>query len=60
MEAEVQKKRVAKPLGRSITISCVSFIVILGIALTSISYFNYRSSLYRRNQAYITDILRYV
>ena len=60
MEADVQKKRVAKPLGRSITISCVSFIVILGIALTVISYFNYRSSLYRRYEAYITDILRYV
>ncbi|MBB5225691.1 GGDEF domain-containing protein [Treponema ruminis] len=60
MEAEVQKKRVAKPLGRSITISCVSFIVILGIALTVISYFNYRRSLYRRYEAYITDILCYV
>lgn len=60
MEAESQKNRVAKPMERSIRISCVSFIVILGISLVILTYFSYRRSLIHRYEAYINDILRYV
>lgn len=52
--------KVKKPLGRGITIGCVIFIAALCAALAGINHFNYRRSLYKRYQAYITDILTYV
>ena len=53
-------KEIQKPLWRSITIGCLLFIVFLCIALGDVSFFSYRSSLYKRYQAYISDILKYV
>ena len=53
-------KEIQKPLWRSITIGCLLFIVFLCIALGDVSFFSYRSSLYKRYEAYISDILKYV
>ena len=53
-------KSVQKPLGQSITIGCVLFIISLCIVLGFTSFFTYRSSLYQRYESYITDILKYV
>lgn len=60
MEAEKHGSKILKPLGRSISIGCVLFIVTLSIVLVISSFFNYRRSLYRRYQSYITDIINYV
>ena len=54
------KTTVVKPLSRSITVGCISFIAVLCVVLIITSYFNYRRSLYKRYEAYITDILNYV
>lgn len=60
MSDNISKSTVVKPLSRSITAGCISFIVFLCVVLIFISYFNYRRSLYKRYEAYITDILNYV
>ena len=49
-----------KPLSKSITIGCVIFLVMLCIILGIISYFSYKSALYRRYESTISDILHYV
>ncbi len=53
-------KSVQKPLWRSITIGCISFILLLCIVLVLTSFFVYRSTVYQRYQSYISDILNYV
>lgn len=53
-------KEVQRPLWQTITIGCFLFIFILCIALGQVSFFAYRSSLYNRYEAYISDILKYV
>ncbi len=60
METQNHKKRVQKPLRRSITVGCILFIAILCLVLIITSYFNYRRSLYQRFESYIHDILKYV
>ena len=60
MDKTMQKKLVVRPLGRSIAIGCILFIVTLCIVLGITSFFNYRRALYQRYEAYITDILHYV
>ena len=56
----VQSPIAKKPLARSITLGCVLFIVSLCITIGLISFFSYRNALYKRYEAYITDILTYV
>ncbi|MCR5788381.1 MAG: hypothetical protein K6G83_00685 [Lachnospiraceae bacterium] len=48
-----------KPLGRSITLGCLVFILLLCIVIGIASYLSYKSALYQRYEAYITDILTY-
>ena len=48
-----------KPLGRSITIGCLVFILLLCVVIGIASYFSYKRALYQRYEAYITDILTY-
>ena len=48
-----------KPLGRSITLGCLFFILLLCIVIGIASYASYKSALYQRYEAYITDILTY-
>ena len=51
---EKLKKR---PLGRSIALGCVLFTAILCLALSVLNYFNQKSALYSRYEAYLTDLL---
>lgn len=49
-----------RPLKRSIIVGCILFITILCLLLGFISYREYRKALYRRYEAYITDVLELV
>lgn len=49
-----------KPLSKSITIRCIAFILMLCLVLGIAIYFSYKKVLYKRYEAYITDILTYV
>ena len=49
-----------RPLGRTITVACISFIALLCVMLGIITHIMYKQSLYHRYEAYITDILHYV
>ena len=49
-----------RPLGRSIAHGCIVFTAILCITLSVLNYYNQRTALFKRYQAYITDILHYV
>ncbi|MBQ4235803.1 MAG: hypothetical protein II716_03050 [Treponema sp.] len=46
-----------KPLGRSISIGCLTFIILLCLVLCIVNYQNYKSGLYKRYEAHITDLL---
>ena len=48
-----------KPLGRSITLGCLVFILLLCVIIGIASYLSYTNALYKRYEAYITDILTY-
>lgn len=52
-----EKKR---PLKWSILLGCVLFITLLCLLLSIATYHEYRNSLYKRYEAYITDVLHYV
>ena len=52
-------KTYQKPLGRSIAIGCIVFTAILSLALCVLNYSYQKSTLYRRYQSQITDILTY-
>ncbi|MBP5283095.1 MAG: GGDEF domain-containing protein, partial [Treponema sp.] len=54
------KENVKRPLSRSITVSCIIFILLLCAVLGVVTYLNYKRTLYQRYEAYISDILRYV
>lgn len=49
-----------KPLSRSITISCVAFIVFLCLFLGIVTHLSFKNALYQRYESYITDILHYI
>lgn len=55
-----KKSEKINPLGKSITIGCISFIFILCLILGVTSHLNYKRSLYQRYESFITDILNYV
>ncbi|WP_029322255.1 GGDEF domain-containing protein [Butyrivibrio sp. AE3004] len=48
-----------KPLGKSITIGCLCFIILLCIVLGIMNYVGYKNALYKGYRAYITDVLKY-
>ena len=50
---------IKRPLKRSILIGCVLFITILCLALSLVSYANYRNAMYARYEEYIRNILTY-
>ncbi|MCR5656764.1 MAG: GGDEF domain-containing protein, partial [Butyrivibrio sp.] len=52
--------RAKKPLGKSITIGCVIFIITMCIIIGLITYFGFKRALYYRYEAYIDDVLTYV
>ena len=52
--------RIKRPLGKSITVACVMFILSLCVVLGSVTHFTYKKALYQRYQSFITDILNYV
>ena len=54
------KKAPQQPMWHKIVFGCTSFILILCFLLGITSYFNYHRALYKRYEAYITDILKYV
>ncbi len=49
-----------KPLGRSIVLGCIFFIITLCLVLGLSSHLNYKRSLYEGYNSYIIDILNYV
>ena len=49
-----------KPLNRSVSIGCISFILILCIVLGIVNYANFFKALYERYNSYLTDVLRYI
>ena len=54
------KNAVKMPLGRSIAIGCIVFIITLCLVLGVSSHISYKFSLYQRYESYIIDILNYV
>lgn len=49
-----------RPLHRSILCGCLSFTVLLCSMLGALTYFNTRQAMYKRYEAYMTDLLKYV
>ena len=49
-----------KPLGKSIAVGCILFVAVLCLALSVLNYFNEKSALYTRYEAYITDLLHFL
>lgn len=60
MGTEKKVTRTIKPLGRSIAIGCIIFIITLCVVLGVGSHLNYQYSLYEGYKSYIKDILHYV
>ena len=48
------------PLGRSIALGCIIFIITLCLVLGVSTHISYKYSLYQRYESYIIDILNYV
>lgn len=59
MDAE-NKNAVKMPLGRSIALGCIIFIITLCLVLGVSTHISYKYSLYQRYESYIIDILNYV
>ena len=60
MNAEKMNSEKIKPLGRSIVLGCIFFIITLCLVLGLSSHLNYKRSLYEGYNSYIIDILNYV
>ncbi len=54
------KKRIKKPLKRSIQIGCIVFIVILCLTLGLNIFFSYKSFFFKQNQIVLSNIIHYV
>lgn len=52
-------KNYKRPLGRSISIGCISFIILLCLVLTFVNQATYKMGLYKRYEAHIRDILHF-
>ena len=53
-------RKYKKPLNRSVTIGCISFILFLCIVLGFVNYANFYKALYERYNSYLTDVLRQI
>ena len=61
MENEKERfSRIKRPLGKSLTVGCVTFILLLCVVLDIVIHITYKNALYQRYQSYISDILNYV
>ncbi|WP_027728882.1 GGDEF domain-containing protein [Treponema sp. C6A8] len=60
MNAEKMTTQNIKPLGRSIALGCIIFIITLCLVLGITSHLSYKRSLYQGYESYIIDILNYV
>lgn len=57
---DIKKTAVKMPLGRSIALGCIIFIITLCLVLGVSTHISYKYSLYQRYESYIIDILNYV
>lgn len=48
------------PLSRSISIACVTFIIVLGLIISIVDYTAFYHGLYERNNFYLTDLIHYI
>jgi len=59
MELMLNHRNYKRPLGRSITIRCLTFVSLLCLVLSVVNYATYTRGLYERYSSHITDILNF-
>lgn len=56
----MEKKRIQRPLKRSIRVGCISFVLVLCFFLGINIYFNYKTFFFRQSEEQIREIINYI